>query len=316
MSFELVPLETGKKTREEAIAEMKSIEAHMNPDLKKVLEGVRRWIIRNVEWGLRRTWKLGQRIKRVHDQEARYGANAVGRVARVLSCERSVLDKAMHFYRDFPPKKLEHLLKLRMKVSGEPVTYTHVVHLLSVVDEARRDRLLRECVENDWTAEELHYNIRVSHREETGQTRLAHAGGRPRKVPTTIVQLLTVFERTTGVLVRDDPLMYNDNSLTNFLHLVDNLPPDRVTPELLAKVDSCLSNIDRAVAILTDIKPQLVEARARAERKMKAQAAKEAVVDVEIVEARSSDNGEVGANGAANGEAGGRSRPKLIGHKQ
>lgn len=321
MSIEMVPLGKGKVSREQAIQDLKEIENSMNVALRKILEGVRTWIVRNVEWGLRRTWKLGKTLKRVHDQEAKYGSRAVERMSEVLLCDKGVLTKAMHFYRAFPEKKLEKLLKLRMKVSGEPVTYTHIDKLITVPNEAQRDKLLQECVDNDWTPEELAYHIQVMYREATGQTKLPHAGGRPRKVPTTIVQLLTNFERATGVLVRDDPLMYN-HPLVNFVRFVDNLPADKVTPELLARVDTCLDNIDKATVVLDSVKPQLLEARARAERKMQAQAEQQGIVDAEVVESRpaeaESDTGDNGRdNGRDNGHAFEQARkPKLIGHKQ
>lgn len=291
MSLKLVPLGTEELTREEYFARRDEIIEDMNAELRRVKEGIDKWLVRNVECGLRRTWNLGRVLKRVHDREKRYGPKPIERLTAVVECDKSLLQKAMRFYTSFPTKKeLDRLLSMRMKITGEPVTYTHVEKLTTVDDKARRDRLLQECVENDWTAEELAYHIRVMCREETGNPRLPHAGGRPPKIPKSIVQLTDNYEKTVGTLVRNEPLMYN-HPLVNFIRYVNDLPSDKVTPELLAKLDACVEITTTAMRLLTGLTPHLMEARSLAERKMNAQARDSGVADADVIHVKAEPAG-------------------------
>jgi hypothetical protein len=286
MSQELVPLGTNGLSKDDQIARAEEIEREMNADLKKVLESVRGWLAKNVTGNLKRIWALGRAVKRVHTKTHKYGARAVERLAAVLVYDKRLLHKAMQFYEAFPLKDLEDLLSHRMRVTKEPVTYVHIEQLLRIGDVAARKKMLKQCVENNWTPEELSYYVSVSLRQLSGKPTETHAGGRPVKVPTTIVQLLHNFEKASGTLVRNDPLMYT-HPMINFVRYAADLPADKITPELLAKMDECIGNLDSAMMVLAKVKPQLLEAKVKAEQKMAAQSADQGVIDAEIISTES-----------------------------
>ncbi len=134
-----------------------------------------------------------------------------GTEAEALSDDREALRKlAAKFSKKYKIKsKSDHLLKARRfvqrlssreclkllakncKLTGKPLSWSHVRHLVSVANAARRYQLLKDTVQNSWITTQLIDAIQV----REGRTRHPKAGGRPPIKPKTVEEGMLRLQR-------------------------------------------------------------------------------------------------------------------------
>ena len=99
--------------------------------------------------------------------------------------------KARRFVERLSDKRSLKLLSQRRKKQGTPLSWTHVRHLVSVEDDARRYQLLQDAVERGWSTVQLIEAIQV----REGRTIRGGAGGRPPSKPASMKETLLRLQR-------------------------------------------------------------------------------------------------------------------------
>ena len=104
---------------------------------------------------------------------------------------RDALLKARRFGERLSDNRSLNLLSQRRKKQGTPLSWTHVKHLVSVEDDARRYQLLQDAVERGWSTVQLIEAIQV----REGRTIRGGAGGRPPSKPASMKETLLRLQR-------------------------------------------------------------------------------------------------------------------------
>lgn len=208
----------------------------MNPALRKWFDSVETKITDRVQDNLKFYWSLGKEAKAVHEAENEYGAHAIQICAGCFQEDASVLYKAMKFNSDFSEDELTHLLSLRMKGTGRPVMWSHVVVLAQVSNKSKRNQYLHKLVANNWSAEELHRVIKT----EMGANPAGRAGsGRKLTVPGTIDKMLHHMDKNLGPVAKKFVTVYNSEA-DGLLRLVQKTDPTQYTTGMLAELEKQL----------------------------------------------------------------------------
>ncbi len=133
--------------------------------------------------------RVGEQVNRLYPADDRgYGESHMPTLAEALGKSASYADtlwKARLFWNKYERSEVQTLCKTETG-DGSPLTWSHMLHLLSLDDD---DRLAfqEDCITEGWSCKELHRRIKES-REPQGQ------GGRrfqkPKDVETALRQLI------------------------------------------------------------------------------------------------------------------------------
>ena len=99
--------------------------------------------------------------------------------------------KARRFVQRLSTKECLELLAQNCELTGKPLSWSHVRHLVSVANAARRYQLLKDTVQNSWITTQLIDAIQV----REGRTRHPKAGGRPPIKPKTVEEGMLRLQR-------------------------------------------------------------------------------------------------------------------------
>jgi len=293
IDFSLVEL---PKDRKELARRQRVVQSVMVPALHKLTEDIRVMMEHSIRDGLKRIWKTGKLLKMASDNQETYGPDALVHVVFVIGrWKRNFLEQAAHFYKDFDPEELKELLEMRTKYARDLITWSHVQRLLPVDDKKARRKLLQQTCENDWTPEELAEAIDRLRGKKVGDR---HKGGRPVLVPPHLAGKLANFEKVAGIVVRNAKIMYSDPEV-GFLRSINTIAADRITPELIEKIDREIEVATKVRDVAIEVLGQLQESRQIAERRSAEHAAKNSASTAEAVDAEFSE----------------KATPKAIGHK-
>jgi hypothetical protein len=252
------------KDRAELLRRQKVVERSMNAALRARTKRIRADMIDAIERGLRRIWGTGKDVKEVADNEATYGPDGLTKMKFVLGrWKQAFLDQAAHFYKDFSAAELKELLKMRSKYSRDPINWQHIQKLLSVDDKRARGQLIKRLCENDWSPEELAEAIDRLRGKAVGDR---HPGGRPVAIPPHLTGRLANFEKVGKIVVRNAGAIYRHPEY-GFVRSVQNLPPDRITTDLIDKIDRDITVAAQVRDTAQDVLNELEEARRLAERR-------------------------------------------------
>lgn len=253
---------------------VQTIEEGLTPDGAALLAWVRQWAHEADALALKRAWALGKRINRAAADRGKYGERIVDNLAQCTGMDTSTLWKAAHFQRDFDEAALTKLIDGRFEGSGAPLTLPHVYRLMTVEDVAKRDVFLQKTLANDWTPDMLAAAIRVY------LNRAPHAGGRSVQVPPTVAGKLDNLDKVLAVYNRNHTVIYA-NEEKGILANINDMPPDKITAELVQKFDASLAFLDEASANIASERKLLVKAKEVAVKRLAAQAEADANGDAE-----------------------------------
>lgn len=277
MSLEIVPTRTTKISRKERMERARQELEKMNDKLRAEFDEIKKIINNRVIANLRELWKLGSRIKAIHDREHEYGANAIGRMSICLGQDQSVLYLAMRFYTFYDEEDLEELLKHKTRFGGTSITWSHLAQLLRVANVKERARLQKRVFDEDLTPEELHEEVN----KLQGPSGRKGIGGRPLKVPASSTAMMSNIISQSYFWERNYNNIWGQGK--NIVQMVMETPADKVTPEFLEKIDQSIAYMERIQQEAESMKKYLDEARQIAVKKAEAQARSQASVVVHAV---------------------------------
>ncbi len=142
---------------------------------------------------LQRYYRLGMEAEVLsNDKEASRNLAAKSAKKYKLKFGSDHLLKARRFVQRLSTRECLKLLAQNCELTGKPlVSWSHVRHLVSVNDNARRYELLKDTVRNSWITTQLIDAIQVSE----GRTRHPKAGGRPPIKPKTVEEGMMRLQR-------------------------------------------------------------------------------------------------------------------------
>ena len=151
--------------------------------------------------------------------------------------------KARRFVERLSNRECLKLLAQNCELTGKPLSWSHVRHLVSVADAARRYQLLKDTVQNSWITTQLIDAIQV----REGRTRHPKAGGRPPIKPKTVEEGMLRLQR----LSEKWSALYQ-------LRLVEKSSQEKnVPPTLKDRINEFLQGDGRSTSVSRDLKLQI-----------------------------------------------------------
>ena len=141
---------------------------------------------------LQRYYRIGMEAEALSDDKEALRKLAAKFAKRYeLKSKSDHLLKARRFVQRLSSRQCLKLLARNCKLTGKPLSWSHVRHLVSVADAARRYQLLEDTVQNSWITTQLIDAIQV----REGRTRHPKAGGRPPIKPKTVEEGMLRLQR-------------------------------------------------------------------------------------------------------------------------
>jgi hypothetical protein len=225
----------------------------MTPALQEIVVGIAESFRRRARGDILVAYNVGYEVKRVLDDDARYGSRAVERMAEFLDCSTSYLYNHFLIVRSFNTSEIEQLTKLRMR-NGQHLTPHHVLEIARERKFAHAN-LIRQTIEESLSVRQLHFLI-LSNGEST---RRVSRGGRkhkrPKSVQLAVAKMLRRFESDQRFL--PVALEWVDELL--------GLEEERITPDLLANLHRAIKAVREYLEVLAKLKTGLQKAVERAE---------------------------------------------------
>jgi hypothetical protein len=103
---------------------------------------------------IRKYYNFGKRARDVFPEGAKQDSRTIRQLATEAGVSPDLIRKARVFARLYDEPALEDLLRLRTPV-GMPLSWSHIRHLLTVENAARRAELARQAAEAGWKIREL-----------------------------------------------------------------------------------------------------------------------------------------------------------------
>jgi hypothetical protein len=228
-----------------------------------------------------RIWRLGQFLREIDENEAKYDEGALAKIEKTLTDahSRSMLTKALQFNRCFTEQQLNSLLEMRMAISGQGLKFQHFEKLITVKDPKQREKLAKEVVDNDLTPEELQLKL-LSMRD--GGKDSKNKGGRKVKIPTTPNACVIRSTKIARAVIRDADAIFLHNDY-GFESLAKNMPVDKIKPETVELLKEAIDTYREAEDVCRSIRLAADNALRLINDRLEAQAKKEAAIDAEII---------------------------------
>lgn len=260
--------EAAQKRRQHLKKELEAAETDMPPALLRREAKLAAQLDRYFKGGLQFQWLFGAELRKIRDNpKGIYGPDPIPALARKWRYHRSLLDKMIHFCFDFDKETVKMMSVRRSAIGGTRISWAHIEVLLTVSDSHMRRSLLESFYEEDWTPSELakaHWTL------IGGRVRAAGAG-RPVKIPNTLVKRLETFDKFGGIIVRNEKAIWRHDEF-GFLVSVEELPADKITPQLIQHLREDVILADQALSALSAVRGDLAQAAAMAESKAAEQA--------------------------------------------
>jgi len=218
---------SSKVDRQERQAAVKRILAEANPKFVEEAERTKSFIDMHASKGLLHAWELGQRMKKLQENENQYGSDAVGRMAVVVE-NNNLVYFAIRFFTCYPDKKdIDELTAMRRKC-GRALTTSHMLHICKIDELKVRKQMITRVCNEDLTPEETDEEI---DNLPGGKGPRTGIGGRSLKIPKTVDGVLSNIVQQSYFFTRNADKMWG-----KFKDQVDRMPADKITPEFLKKL--------------------------------------------------------------------------------
>jgi hypothetical protein len=264
----LVVSTEARKARAKEISDFtNAVKKTMNSNLLKAADAIRKGVDGLVSRGFDRVWTMGEYLKKLDTDVDTFESGAVQKIAAYLRYSPEMLYKWLRFHEDYTKDQVKELTEMRMKLSGNMLSWEHTNKVTRLADPDLRMQLLEVAAENDLTPEELDALIREEFSPNSGGKR---GGGRPTKVPSTYTARLENLSKLCHILVRNDKDMWR-NTKFGFLQSIDDVPADKLA-KLLPVMDKEAIKVATAIEKLTEVHKELLKARAMAADRIEEQA--------------------------------------------
>jgi len=230
MSQAIIPLSRVRKT----------IYQRLSEPARQVLQDIEAKLRQGVQNVILTHYDIGARIDCVVSNPDEYGAQAIKDIAEYLNLEGgpTLLYSLRNFSRTFS-REFVHEHSSRVMANGKYLTLTHWLKLAQVSGFAKQKQLLNKTIENGWSANDLEREVRSL---PDADKRHKRSGGRRPALPKSPMAGLQMFYSIAQKLANYEPLLEEQ-----VCPMLENLEPDRVSPELLEKLEATQAKIDEAM---------------------------------------------------------------------
>ena len=206
-------------------------------------------------------WELGQLIYQSTEDAKKdnkhYGENFVERFSVALGYDSpSVLRSSARVYERWPEEKdgsfnreLKKILNMKNKASRS-LSWTHLSHLYWEKDRDRTMELVNKCLENCWTAKQLHRDIQKSRTKENSKTA---AGVRPPSITGNASDCIENMQAQLNAFLNS----WKNSWFSADFNLVDVIKTEPASDNLKNDVDMLVSVMDEVVDNIAKISPKL-----------------------------------------------------------
>lgn len=194
------------------------------------------------------------------DADTSYGSAAIERMSALIDRGRCTVYNSLRFARVYTSEEVDELCKAR-NARNQPLSWTHVVHLLVVPRKDVRERLLRQCLEGNWTESQLLEHVK----EKGGGRRGSSNAGRPSVRPTTlrgfVNNQVTLLSQTIN---RVDKVWAGKEKPTDqsFIDMLKSADPEELSRVGLEELTTHYDNlVMRMTSLSREVKNQISRAK-------------------------------------------------------
>lgn len=234
-------------------------------------------------------YNIGLKVEDMAKLESEYGSKPVDRMAELLGSGKDVIYQSLLFVQRFDYAEMTELTKIRNR-DGDPILWTHLTHLIRVVDRDVRQSLLKKCVDNSWSPAELLQAIQT----QKGGKSNPSAGkplARPKNIKGFIDQQVTYLDQ---LLKRKEKVWAGQEKPgdSSFLDLINSTPTSEFNPKLLDEIESLNSKYESASLALEAMSTELTKVVRRIEENLEEKKEKEAARPKSIKDFLKSDSAD------------------------
>lgn len=211
------------------------------PELRSTYEALYALVDKHAQLLLFYYYEVGLHIKRLFDDEhvlhpTRRRSTKIEMLADALNVSSRTLYDSKKLVDAFTPEQYIDL------ISRQPISWAHVCHLLQVSSVKRRQELIERVVAENWSADELGYEIAdISKKKPRGP-------GRDPKPPRNIAQGLhkTIHLSKSYYNVVFKALLSDAFDLPT---QIQDLAPDKVTSEMRQQIEQAVAALQKVQTI-------------------------------------------------------------------
>lgn len=164
---------TAKATAKRTKAQRGEVTYHeMSAALRKACDQIRKTLSRSVETDMIARHKVGEIVKRVMDNEDKYGKKSVPKLGRVLGLDTTGLYDAAKVAGRWSSDEVREILgrQDRDVKKNVGISWSHLVRIAPVKDKKDRERLLRETLGYGWSVRDLQMEIAEAEADNGAKT--------------------------------------------------------------------------------------------------------------------------------------------------
>lgn len=216
-----------------AIERRQTAIAKLDRPLLNIYEEVREEQTEVAQATLEAYWRVGTILKKVVDDSNTYKRASIGLLADALGLGQDSLYKAISFREQYTDAQYESLRALRMP-TGEPLTWTHVAHLLTVSDVQRREWFQANAAKLGWSSDALLQAIRADRPNDR-----VPGSGRPFVQPKTILEGFRNLAVTAADVTRRSEAVWGP-----IFEKAEQAPDEEIDQELLDQLKRTAASAD------------------------------------------------------------------------
>lgn len=216
------------------------------------------------------SYDVGAMIVEARDNEAEYGPDAVAQIAAYLHFQgrENAFYRLASFAETFPDREYVKAQSQRGLANGAPLTVSHWTALAQLRTTKAREDMLKRARDHSFSAAELELEIKAVGRHD--KKNLRTSTGRPQSVPNSPVAAMQKLIGQAVSLVN-----YETAFQGSVFEKLEELAPDRVTPELIAKLDEAAGKVTQVADAAAGLAASFGKARERLVAVQEAQPAAE-----------------------------------------
>lgn len=246
----------------EDIARKKVME-EANEEFVDVLDKVKGLLAAEGLGIIKSRYKIGEILEDASKEENRYGTKFIQRMEIALGYERDVIYQSLRFRNRFTESEVEELMGLRSR-AGNPLLWTHVVHLSMVSDAEERDKLKQLTLNGNWSPSQLLSYIQ----KKQGGKRNPRGGkplARPKSLKGFVDQQVAILDQ---LLKRKSKVWAGKEKDTDqsFFDVLTSTPPEKVDPSLLSELEQLERKYETVSMEMDNMATELLKARKKVER--------------------------------------------------
>jgi hypothetical protein len=220
----------GQQPKPKASAEKQAkLLQRLGADARKAVAWINHWFQKDNVHTLLSRYRLGQRVKAIHDLETdqgreRYGKGTITKLANAFAWDRGILYGALALSRAYSEAEIKKLSQ-RRRADQQCLSFSHVRVLAEVEDKKRRSGLVDKALDECLTVAELAEAVQ----RETGD-KAVKKQGRKLVVPKNLSALLRQQDHVVEEFLRRDRAVWSKPN-HSLVHEATRMPADQLTAE-------------------------------------------------------------------------------------